>query len=68
MSAKGLLTAKDQSIVYILDDDPDVRDGLATLLQSVQLKTILLGSTRAFLAQKRSECRVALYWMFGCLD
>jgi FixJ family two-component response regulator len=44
-----------QSTVYVVDDDPDVCDGLRALLQSVGLKTVLLSSTQAFLTQKRSD-------------
>src|SRR4051812_42028382 len=55
MPGRGQPIVKVQSTVYVVDDDPDVRDGLNTLLQSVGLKTVLLDSTRAFLAQPRSD-------------
>jgi FixJ family two-component response regulator len=55
MSAERQAIVRDQSMVYVLDDDHDVRDGLHALLQSVGLKTVLLESTSAFLAHPRSD-------------
>jgi len=36
--------SKDEQIVYVVDDDADVREGLRVLLQSVGLKVVALGS------------------------
>jgi FixJ family two-component response regulator len=50
-----MMHSKDEQIVYVVDDDADVREGLRALLQSVGLKVVALGSTVEFLAYKRSE-------------
>jgi RNA polymerase sigma factor (sigma-70 family) len=47
--------SKVEQIVYVVDDDADVREGLRELLQSVGLTVVALGSTAEFLAHKRSE-------------
>lgn len=47
--------SKVEQIVYIVDDDPDVREGVRVLLQSVGLEVVALSSTMEFLAHKRSE-------------
>jgi FixJ family two-component response regulator len=47
--------SKVDQIVYIVDDDADVREGVSTLLQSVGLEVVALSSTMEFLAYKRSE-------------
>jgi FixJ family two-component response regulator len=44
-----------QSTVYVIDDDPSVRDGLDSLLRSVGYDTRGFASTRDFLAHPRSE-------------
>jgi len=44
-----------ESIVYVVDDDPDVRDGLKSLFQSVGLKSQAYSSTTDFLAAKLPE-------------
>jgi FixJ family two-component response regulator len=44
-----------EPIVYVVDDDADVREGVSALLQSVGLKVVALNSAAEFLAQKRSE-------------
>ena len=41
------------SVVYVVDDDSDVRDGLRQLLESVGLVCITLSSTAEFLRNKR---------------
>ena len=45
----------EQQIVYVVDDDADVREGVSELLQSVGLKVVALSSTVEFLAHKRSQ-------------
>jgi FixJ family two-component response regulator len=47
--------SKVEQIVYIVDDDTDVREGVSALLQSVGLEVVALSSTMEFLAHKRSE-------------
>ena len=47
--------SKVEQIVYVVDDDADVREGVSALLQSVGLKVVALSSTVEFLTHKRSE-------------
>jgi FixJ family two-component response regulator len=47
--------SNDDSIVYVVDDDSDVREGLKDLFHSVGLKTEIFGSTTEFLARKLPE-------------
>jgi FixJ family two-component response regulator len=42
-------------IIYIVDDDADVREGLQSLLQSVGLKSKTFSSTTALLASKLAD-------------
>jgi FixJ family two-component response regulator len=49
------MNSKGDEIVYVVDDDADVREGLSALLQSVGLKVVVLGSTAEFVAYRRSE-------------
>ena len=42
-------------IVYVVDDDADVREGLESLLQSVGLRTQAFGSAAEFLQSKPSD-------------
>ena len=44
---------KAESIVYVVDDDVDVREGLKSLFQSVGWKSEAFSSTEDFLAAKR---------------
>jgi len=44
-----------EQVVYVVDDDAYVREGLSALLQSVGLKVVTLGSTAEFLAHKRTD-------------
>ncbi len=46
---------RQQSTVYVIDDDPSVRDGLDSLLRSVGYDTRGFTSPRDFLASARSE-------------
>jgi RNA polymerase sigma factor (sigma-70 family) len=46
---------KGTSIVYVVDDDRDVRDGLKSLLESVGLRTQTFESTADFLRSKRID-------------
>ena len=47
--------SKVEQIVYVVDDDVDVREGVSALLQSIGLKVVALSSTVEFLTHKRSE-------------
>jgi FixJ family two-component response regulator len=47
--------SNDNPIVYVVDDDSDVREGLKDLFHSVGLKTEAFGSTTEFLARKLPE-------------
>jgi FixJ family two-component response regulator len=44
-----------ESIIYVIDDDSDVREGLTSLFQSVGLNSQAFGSTVDFLAIKRPD-------------
>lgn len=43
------------SVVYVVDDDPDVRDGLKQLLESIGLECVTFGSTAEFLQNERTR-------------
>ncbi len=45
--------SKDQPIVFVIDDDPSVRDALDSLFRSVALKVQSFGSTQEFLNTRR---------------
>jgi RNA polymerase sigma factor (sigma-70 family) len=55
------LALRDQSndaadpIVFVIDDDPDVREGLRALLESVHLRSRLFGSAQEFLRSEIPE-------------
>jgi len=44
-----------QQVVYVVDDDADVREGLGALLESIGLQVVALSSTVEFLTQKRAD-------------
>ena len=46
---------KSSPVVFVVDDDRDVREGLKTLLESVGLRAQVLASTTEFLQSKRVE-------------
>jgi FixJ family two-component response regulator len=49
-------SATDQApIVFVIDDDPSIRDALTGLLRSVGLEVQSFGSTQEFLQRKRTE-------------
>jgi len=48
-------TAKAQPIVFVVDDDPSVREALGSLFRSVGLQVELFGSAAEFLQRKRAD-------------
>jgi FixJ family two-component response regulator len=46
-------TAKALPVVFVVDDDPSVREALSSLFRSVDLQVELFGSTAEFLQHKR---------------
>jgi FixJ family two-component response regulator len=48
------------SVVYVVDDDPDVRDGLKQLFESIGLTCVLFNSTAEFLQNKLGEAASCL--------
>jgi FixJ family two-component response regulator len=47
--------SEDQPVVVIIDDDPDIRDALKDLLETVDLPTALFSTASEFLASKRPQ-------------
>jgi len=47
--------APSEPVVFVVDDDTDVREGLSTLLQSVGLKCEVFSSTKEFLQRSPRE-------------
>ena len=47
--------SEEQPVVFVVDDDPSVRDALAGLLRSVGLEVLSFGSTQEFLQSKRRD-------------
>ena len=47
--------SEEQPVVFVIDDDPSVRDALAGLLRSVGLEVRSFGSTREFLQSERPD-------------
>lgn len=45
----------DKSIAYVIDDDAGLRDGIRTLLRSVDIAVETFGSTKEFLRSKRAD-------------
>jgi FixJ family two-component response regulator len=54
-SAGRYLMSEEQPVVFVIDDDPSVRDALAGLLRSVRLEVLSFGSTQEFLQSKRRD-------------
>jgi FixJ family two-component response regulator len=46
---------EEQPVVFVVDDDPSVRDALAGLLRSVGLEVLSFGSTQEFLQSRRRD-------------
>ena len=47
--------SEEQPVVFVVDDDPSVREALAGLLRSVGLEVQSFGSTQGFLQSKRPD-------------
>jgi FixJ family two-component response regulator len=47
--------SEDQPVVVIIDDDPDIRDALQGLLETVDLPTALFATAPEYLASKRPQ-------------
>ena len=47
--------SEDQPVVVIIDDDPDIRDALKDLLETVDLPTALFARASEYLASKRPQ-------------
>jgi FixJ family two-component response regulator len=50
----------EESIVFVIDDDPSIRDTLEDLLQSVGLAVRVFGSAQEFLATERPDAPACL--------
>lgn len=50
----------DQQIAYVIDDDSTIRDGLSSLLRSVDIAVETFGSTGDFLKSKRHDIPACL--------
>jgi FixJ family two-component response regulator len=50
-----MIVAREQSVVFVIDDDASVRGGLEDLLRSVGLAVESFGSAQEFLALKRPD-------------
>ena len=51
----GKPSTEDASLIYVVDDDKDVREGLTALLESVGLSAVTFASTVDFLKYKRPD-------------
>ena len=52
--------AKAPAVVFVVDDDPSVREALGSLFRSVDLQVELFGSTAEFLQRQRPEAASCL--------
>ncbi len=49
------MAAKSDSIVYVIDDDPSIREAIKSLIRSVGMQVETLGSAQEFMASKRLD-------------
>jgi FixJ family two-component response regulator len=54
-SQPGYRVTDAQAVVYVIDDDPSVRDALGSLVRSVGLEVKVFGSTQEFLESPRPD-------------
>jgi len=55
MRSTEIKSAEPRQVVFVVDDDVDVREGLRSLLQSVSLGCEVFASTKEFLSRKASD-------------
>lgn len=48
-------TERERSVAYVIDDDAGLRNGISTLLRSVDIGVETFGSTKEFLRSKRAD-------------
>jgi FixJ family two-component response regulator len=51
----GCLMSEEGPVVFVIDDDPSIRDALAGLLRSVRLEVRVFGSTQEFVQSERPD-------------
>src|ERR671910_2569468 len=49
------LMSEEGPVVFVIDDDPSIRDALAGLLRSVRLEVRVFGSTQEFVQSERPD-------------
>jgi len=54
-SQPGYRVTDAQAVVYVIDDDPSIRDALGSLVRSVGLEVKVFGSTQEFLESPRRD-------------
>ena len=54
------------AIVFVVDDDMSVREGLEGLIRSAGLRAETFASAQEFLARPLADLPSCLYWTFGC--
>jgi FixJ family two-component response regulator len=57
-----------EPIVFLIDDDRMVREGLQSLIKSVGLRVETLASAQDFLTAKRPDAPACLVLDVGCRD
>jgi len=55
-------------IVFVVDDDVNVREGLKALLESVGLQAEVFASAREFLQRPASETEAVSCWTCACRE
>ena len=54
------MTTKPDSIVYVIDDDPSIRDAIKSLIRSVGMRVETFGSAQEFMASSRPDAPACL--------
>ena len=54
------MTTKTDSIVYVIDDDPSIRDAIKSLIRSVGMRVETFGSAQEFMASSRTDAPACL--------
>ena len=55
-----------KAIVFVVDDDVSVREGLGSLIRSAGLRVETFASAQEFLVARAPMSRAVWYWMFDC--